>query len=180
MKLSFRQKKRLFKIEVIRPWILSFPCWRLRLRYLKRILGKIGEGATVLRHVRLLEPKGIFLGDRVVINQKVLLDGRGTLEIENDTDIATNVSIWTMDHDPNSDSHKPRPRKVHIGHHVWIASGATILPGKTIGDGAVIAANAVVTKDVPPKAIVAGNPARIIGERKNSLQYTLDHHPPFR
>lgn len=180
MKHSFRQKKKLFKIEVIRPWVLSIPFWRIRLKYLKRILGKIGEGASVLRHVRLLEPKGIFLGDRVVINQNVLLDGRGTLVIENDTDIATNVSIWTMDHDPNSETHEARPRKVHIGHHVWIASGATILPGKKIGDGAVIAANAVVTKDVPPRAIVAGNPARIIGERKNSLQYTLNHHPLYR
>ena len=180
MALTFRQKKILFKTEVIRPWILSFPSWRFRLRYLKRTLGKIGDGASVLRHVRLLEPKSIFLGDRVVINQNVLLDGRGVLEIENDTDIATNVAIWTMDHDPNSESHESRARKVHIGHHVWIASGATILPGITIGDGAVIAANAVVTKDVPPKAIVAGNPARIIGERKNSLQYTLDHHPLFR
>ena len=180
MELTFRQKKILFKTEVIRPWILSFPCWRFRLKYLKRNLGKIGEGASVLRHVRLLEPKGIFLGERVVINQNVLLDGRGTLEIGNDTDIATNTTIWTMDHDPNSESHESRRRKVHIGHHVWIASGATILPGITIGDGAVIAANAVVTKDVPPKAIVAGNPARIIGERKNSLQYTLDHHPLFR
>ena len=180
MNLTFRQKKILFKTEVIRPWILSFPSRRFRLRYLKRCLGKIGDGASVLRHVRLLEPKGIFLGDRVVINQYVLLDGRGTLEIENDTDIATNVSIWTMDHDPNSETHESRSRKVHIGHHVWIASGATILPGVTIGDGAVIAANAVVTKDVPPKAIVAGNPARIIGQRQNSLQYILNHHPLFR
>ena len=178
--MTFRQKYRLFKTEVIRPWILAFPSRRFRMRYLKRTLGKIGDGVSVLRHVRLLEPKGIFLGDRVVINQNVLLDGRGTLEIENDTDIATNVSIWTMDHDPNSESHESRSRKVHIGHHVWIASGATILPGVTIGNGAVIAANAVVTKDVPSKAIVAGCPARIIGERKNTLQYKLSHHPLFR
>ncbi len=56
-------------------------------------------------------------------------------------------------------------RKVVIGHDVWIANGAFILPGVTIGHGAVIAARAVVTKDVPPYAIVAGNPARVIKKR---------------
>lgn len=178
--MTFHEKKLLFKKEVIRPWILAFPSRRFRMRYLKRALGKIGDGASVLRHVKILEAKNIFLGDRVVINENVLLDGRGVLEIENDTDIATNVSIWTMEHDPNSETHESRTGKVHIGHHVWIASGATILPGVSIGDGAVVAAGAVVTKDVPSKAIVAGIPARVIGERNNSLQYKLDHHPIFR
>lgn len=178
--MTFHQKYRLFKSEVIRPWILSFPSRRFRNRYLKRILGKIGVGASILRHVRFLYPKGISIGDRVTINSGALLDGRGILEIGNDTDIATEAIIWTMDHDPNSESHESRAKKVCIGHHVWIASRATILPGVTIGDGAVVASGAVVTKDVPPKAIVAGVPARIIGERKNTLQYHLDHQPIFR
>lgn len=178
--MTFKQKYQLFKTEVIRPWMLSFPSRRIRTRYLKKILGKMGEGVSFLRHVKLLYPKGISVGDRVIINQDVLLDGRGTLEIENDTDIATNVMIWTMDHDPNSETHESRAGKVHIGHHVWIASRATILPGVTIGNGAVVASNAVVTKDVPANAIVAGVPAKVIGERKNSLQYKHDFHPLFR
>lgn len=178
--MTINQKYQLFKTEVIRPWILSIPSRRFRMRYLRRILGKIGENVSILRQLKLLYPKGISLGDRVIINQDVLLDGRGGLEIENDTDIATNVMIWTMDHDPNSENHESRPRKVHIGHHVWIASRATILPGVTIGNGAVVAACSVVTKDVPPNAIVAGVPAKVIGERKNSLQYKQDFHPIFR
>lgn len=179
-KLTLREKYNLFKKEVLRPWILSLPSRRIRNRYLKRILGAIGEDVSILRHVNFLYPKGIFLGDRVTVNSHALLDGRGTLEIGNDTDIATETMIWTMDHDPHSDTHESRPRKVTIGHHVWIASRVTILPGVSIGDGAVIAAGAVVTKDVPPKAIVAGVPAKVIGERTNSLKYNLDHQPIFR
>ena len=55
---------------------------------------------------------------------------------------------------------------VIIGNNVWIGDKATVLPNVTIGDGAVIAANAVVTKDVPPYSIVAGNPAKVIKQTK--------------
>ena len=56
-------------------------------------------------------------------------------------------------------------RRVSVGHDVWIGHGAVVLPGRSIGHGAVVGANAVVTKDVPPYAIVAGNPARFIRHR---------------
>lgn len=54
------------------------------------------------------------------------------------------------------------PAPIHIGKDVWIGSNATVLPGVTIGDGAVIAAGAIVTKDVPPFAVVGGSPAKVI------------------
>jgi tetrahydrodipicolinate N-acetyltransferase len=59
---------------------------------------------------------------------------------------------------------RPRSQRITIGHHVWIGTGATVLPGVTIGDGAVVAAGSVVTSEVPSGALVAGNPARIIRE----------------
>ena len=55
-----------------------------------------------------------------------------------------------------------RPAPIHIGKQVWIGANATILPGVTVGDGAVIAAGAVVTRDVPERAVVAGVPARVV------------------
>jgi acetyltransferase-like isoleucine patch superfamily enzyme len=66
-----------------------------------------------------------------------------------------------------------------IGNRVWIGYGAIILPGLTIGEGAVVGAGAVVTKDVEPFAIVGGNPARKIGERARELNYRLDFNPRF-
>lgn len=59
---------------------------------------------------------------------------------------------------------------VHIGKNVWIGDKATILPGVSIGEGTVVAANAVVTKDVPPFCVVGGNPARVIRQRTETLR----------
>ena len=178
--MTFRKLLRAFNEEVVRPRLLSVPSRRFRTWYLKRNLKSLGTGTSIMRFVKFLKPNQISIGDRVIINQNVILDGRGILEIGNDTDIATGTVIWTMEHDPNSETHESRTGKVRIGHHVWIASKVQIMPGVTIGDGAVIAAGAIVTKDVPEKAIVAGIPAKVIGQRENSLQYKLDFHPPFR
>jgi len=67
-----------------------------------------------------------------------------------------------MDTDYHSINHQELSRPVIIGDHVWIGCKSTILKGVTIGDGSVIAANSVVTKDVPPKALVGGIPSKII------------------
>jgi len=178
--MSLKECLRRFNEEIIRPKMLSVPSRHFRTWYLRRNLQNLGEGASILRFVKFLKPCNISIGDRVIVNQNVLLDGRGKLTIGNDTDIATGVKIWTMEHDPNSETHAERTSEVRIGHHVWIASSVQVMPGVTIGDGAVIAAGAIVTKDVPEKAIVAGIPAKVIGQRNNSLEYKLDHHPIFR
>lgn len=120
----------------------------------------------------------IFVGDRVVMNRGVLLDGRGgRLIIGDDVDIAQETNIWTLEHDVNSDAHCEKGSDVVIDDHAWIASRVTILPGVHIGRGAVVAANSVVTKDVPPLTIVAGVPAKKIGDRHNQLTYKLTFRP---
>ena len=109
------------------------------------------------------------------------LDGRGgELNIGEDVDIGPWTHIWTLQHDPNDPNHGTKEGAVTIGDHVWIASRATILPGVTIGRGAVVACGSVVTKNVPELAIVAGIPAKVIGERKNPLKYELNYYPRFR
>jgi len=68
---------------------------------------------------------------------------------------------------------------VVVGDYVWIGARATILPGVTIGRGAVVAAGALVSRDVPPYAVVGGVPAKVIGERARDLRYTLNFRPWF-
>lgn len=92
------------------------------------------------------------------------------------------VSIYTADHDPDDPAFTRRDAPVVIGNRAWIGSQAIILKGVTIGEGAVVAAGSVVTKDVPPFMIVGGNPAREIRERQaREFTYThsLDNLPPL-
>ena len=185
-----KMMKRLKKIQIriveikyylVNSVILKIPSRRLRLFVIRRLLSRVGEGVGFLRFIELRNPKNIYIGDHSVINQKVLLDGRGgNLIIGNNVDIAQETNIWTLEHDPHSDYHETRGNDVIVEDFVWIASRVTILPGVKIGQGAVIAANSVVTKNVPPMSIAAGIPAKVIGKRESKLLYTLNYRPWLR
>ena len=86
----------------------------------------------------------------------------------------------TADHDVQDGAFTARLRPVNIGDYVFIGIRALILPSVSIGNGAVVAAASVVTTDVPPFAIVSGNPAKIIGWRSKDLNYSLDYRPSFQ
>ena len=105
----------------------------------------------------------------VSIGPGVLLDARKGLEIGENTVIAYQAIIWTLNHDYNDIHFGSKGAKVKIGSYAWICSRSIILPGVTIGEGAVVASGAVVTKDVPPYKIVGGVPAKVIGERDKKL-----------
>jgi len=170
-----------FILFIILPIIMSFPSYRIRHFILKCLHVKIGANSSILRNVKFLAPSNLKIGNSCVINSNVLLDGRGgQLIIGNNVDIAREVNIWTLEHDPHSDYHKAVGGNVIIEDYVWIASRATILPNVRIGKGAVIASGAVVTKDVPELTIVGGIPAKTIGRRNSNLKYKLDYRPLFR
>lgn len=159
---------------------MYIPSCHTRLLFFRLRVAKLGSGVGLLMGVELRRGRNVFIGDRVVINKGVLLDGRGgRLVIGDDVDIAQETNIWTLEHDVHSDTHADKGGDVIIGDHVWIASRATILPGVRIGNGAVVASNSVVTKDVPPMAIVGGVPAKVIGERRSRLEYQLHFRPWF-
>ena len=107
--------------------------------------------------------KNIFLGKRVFINFGCHFQDQGGVYIGDGALIGSYVVMATINHglDPahRSDNH---PSPIRIGKNVWVGSHATILPGVTVGDNAVVAAGAVVTKDVPPNTVVAGVPARML------------------
>jgi len=123
---------------------------------------------------RFYNPAGIKIGKDTIIGDHAFLDGRGPLLIGNHVDIASGVMIYNSEHDINSDDFGAREESVEIGDYVFVGPRAIILPGVKIGQGAIIAAGAVVTKDVPEFAIAGGVPATVIGERKNKdLHYRL-------
>ncbi|MBL8014506.1 MAG: acyltransferase [Candidatus Omnitrophica bacterium] len=117
------------------------------------------------------EVKGrLTLGNRNYFNRQVKIVCFDTVTIGDDCLIAADVHIYDHDHRFDDLSRPIRlqgyvTRPIKIGNNVWIGAKATVLKGVTIHDGAVIAANSVVTKDVPANAIVGGNPARVIKVR---------------
>jgi maltose O-acetyltransferase len=146
--------------------------------YLRAWLAAYGAGAGVQSGCRFLHGRNVALGERVVINFGCLLDGRvHKISIGPDASIGPEATILTLGHDPNSPDFATRGGDVIIGPRAWIAYRAIVLPGVTVGEGAVVAAGSVVTRDVPPFAIVAGSPARIVGERNRDLTYTLNYRP---
>lgn len=160
--------------------ITHIPVHALRLFFLKIFNKKISRSAKILMHTKFLGLWNIEIGDRVVINQYCLLDGRRyKVIIRHDTDIGPYTRIWTSGHDPDSDDHELYGGDVIIDNHVWIASGVTILPKVTIEQGAVVGAASVVHKNVEKLHIVAGNPVRFIRKRINSLNYKLTYTPYF-
>ena len=165
---------------VFNRFLMYVPSCHFRLFFLRLRVAKLGKGVGLLMGVELRNGRNVFIGDRVVINRKVLLDGRGgRLVIGDDVDIAQETNVWTLEHDVHSDTHADKGGDVVIEDHAWIASRVTILPGLRIGKGAVVASNSVVTKDVPPMAIVAGIPAKVIGQRRSRLNYRLHFRPWF-
>jgi len=160
--------------------LTHFPSHFIRKGFLRCFNKKIDKDCVILMHSKFLNFWKIKIGKRVVINQHCLLDCRRyQIIIEADTDIGPYTRIWTLGHQPDSPVHELYGNDVRIGHHVWIASGVTILPGVHLADGTVVAAASLVHKSTNPKDIVAGNPAKFIRQRVNDLNYELKYTPIF-
>jgi acetyltransferase-like isoleucine patch superfamily enzyme len=144
-------------------------------KFFFRLAGmEIGEGSTLHTGCRFFQPKNIKIGEGTIIGDRCFLDGRASLTIGNHVDIASQVLIYNSEHDINAEDFGATEALVKIEDYVFIGPRAIILPGVTVGKGAIVAAGAVVTKDVPEFAIVGGVPAKVIGERKNKkLNYRL-------
>lgn len=140
---------------------------------------KLGAGAVVLRGARVFCLGGVSIGAGSVVNGECWLDGRRGLEIGEHVSVSIGCRLLTLSHDPNDNGFAAVGSSVVVEDYAWIGAFATILPGVRVGRGAIVAAGAVVTKDVAPRAIVAGVPAKRIGERHAELAYTLGHAPLF-
>lgn len=135
-------------------------------RFCYRISGmKIGKGSTIHMGAVFYKINNISLGRDTIIGENAVLDGRAKLEIGDHVDIASEVMIYNAQHDTNDPDFKAIEEPVKIDDYVFIGPRAIVLPGVTINKGAVIAAGAVITKDVEAFKVVGGVPAKEIGDR---------------
>ena len=167
-------------VEYLTELVMCLPSRFIRIIWLKLLGLHCGKRVWIFRKVEIRRPYKLTIANNVKINSRVLLDCRGgKIFIGNNVDIAQDCRLWTLEHDPMSDFYETKGGGIQIDDYAWIASGATILPNVKIGKGAIVASGAVVTKDVPPMTIVAGIPAKKIGERKSKLLYEIGKVKPY-
>lgn len=179
--VSFRLKRFIeaVALEFFHRVISPLPSFTLRTWYARRILGiKIGKGAA-LHADCFFTGRQVSIGEHSVVNRRCYLDGRVPLHIGSNVSLSPEVCILTLDHDLRDASFATRAHPVTLGDYAWVGMRALILPGVEVGEGAVIGAGAVVTRSVKPWAVVAGNPAREIGERPRDMRYELRYFPWF-
>lgn len=158
----------------------QLPSRAVRTAIARNLLGMtIADDAVLYRWRDLREPRGIEIGPDSVIGFWSTIDGRRGVRIGSHVNVSSEVAIWTLQHELTDPHFGLVGGPVVIEDLAWISFRATILPGVTIGKGAVVAANALVAHDVPPYAIVGGVPAKQIGERPRDVDYTLAGPKPW-
>lgn len=155
------------------------PSHRVRNAVYRRAGLTLAPTSSIHWHAEFYAPERIVIGEHCTVGDTCFLDGRSGLTIGSCVNIGSHVSIYTRGHDVDSPDFAEVGAPVSIGDHAWVASHALVLPGVNIGEGAVVAAGAVVTKDVAPFAMVGGNPARFIRERPRDLRYRLGYAKRF-
>lgn len=131
----------------------------------KLVLKTCGWGTTIDRYVTILGGNNVQMGQYCTINAYVHIWGHQGVTLGDRVLVASHVSITSLTHDYTREDMRPIGSPVVIHDDVWIGAHAVIMPGITIGRGAVVGAGAVVREDVPPFAIVVGVPARIVRYR---------------
>lgn len=149
-------------------------CWLLSIRmfFLKVAGAKIGARTIIDREWFVNMPQKLKIGNNCHINKNCILDSRGGLTIGNNVSISYNVTLCSAGHDMQSPTFDYISSPITIADYVWIGLNASVLKGCSVGEGAVIAAGSVVTKDCEPWGIYAGVPAKKIGVRQcKDVQY---------
>ncbi len=146
----------------------------------RRLLGAEGRRAAFVRlgadiapdvaigyGVFIRHPRNVSIGAGTRINGRVRIDAWGDVSIGRCCIFNDDILVLTAQHDIDSLDFGPDIRPIVIGDYVWLPHRIVVLPGVQIGHAAVVGTGSVVTRDVPPYAVVAGNPARVIRERAN-------------
>lgn len=155
----------------------TFPSCHIRKLYYIGLGAKIEQ--KVLFHFRteIRVPHNLKVGRGSIIGDNALLDASSGITLGSNVNLSSNVSIYSLQHNhrnPDFNCEFDRDLSVHIGDRVWIGSNVIILPGVSIGEGAVCCAGCVVTRDVESFSVVAGIPAKKVGERPRNMTYEFN------
>jgi len=168
--------------------VSHLPSFALRRLWYGRVLGlRLGYRAGIHLGCYIwfygpggIRREGVSVGAYSRINRNCCLDARGSLHIGENVSVSPEVMILTASHRIDDDRFPVESRPVRIEDHVWIGTRAMIMPGVTLGRGSVVAAGAVVTRDVEALEVVAGVPARRVGTRpEHATHYVLDTDFPL-
>lgn len=145
---------------------------RKKLSKLFSKMKKAGRNIEIGKNCSISSLSKFEIGDNVWIGDNFYAKAEGEIKIGSGTIISRNVEIWTSNHNYDSDDLMTIPydkrfinKPVVIGENCWIGTHVIFLPGVTIGEGVVVGAGSVVTKDIPDYAVIGGNPAKVIKYR---------------
>lgn len=153
--LANEQAQLIFKFNHTMPGTAEYD------ELMHRIFPTMGEGSRVGTPLTAVRPHMVHIGKNVIVMPGCLMMSAGGITIDDGAMIAANVQLISNNHDVY-ERQIITCKPVHIGKKAWIGAGATILPGVTVGDNAIVGAGSVVTKNVEADTVVAGNPARFI------------------
>lgn len=127
----------------------------------RSVIGRLGAGSRILPPITAVHAERVIIGENSIIMPGVLLMAYGGIRIGNNVQISSQVKLLTNNHDLK-DPMVLVCKPVVLEDGCWVGTGAFILPGITIGSGAIVGAGSVVTRNVEPHTVVAGNPAKVI------------------
>jgi putative colanic acid biosynthesis acetyltransferase WcaF len=167
---SFSLKDRISRVAWQVTWVLLFrftpnPMHRWRALILRLFSAKVGRGVHVYPNVKIWAPWNLTLGDECGVANGVTLYSQGSITIGKRAVISQGAHLVAGSHDYTNPGFPLFTKPIYIGDHVWIAAEAFIHPGIRIGDGCVVGARSVVTKDLPEWMVCTGHPCQPVKER---------------